>query len=93
MKKIDPVLFSKMKKENVFTYFPPPNIPCIASPIPPKGFDWLPVWFPPVSLPAVVAFVWFPCAYDVLTKSPTDVNSDSTNVEVAINKVIDFIEI
>jgi hypothetical protein len=29
----------------------------------------------------------------VLTKSPTDVNSDSTNVEVAINKVIDFIEI
>jgi hypothetical protein len=29
----------------------------------------------------------------VLTKSPTDVNSDSTNAEVAINKVIDFIEI
>ena len=35
----------------------------------------------------------FSCAKELLTKSPTDVNIDSTNAEVAINKVIDFIEI
>jgi hypothetical protein len=59
------------EKGNVLFYCPP-NIPCIASPIPPKGF------------------VWFSCAYDVLTANPTKSNSDSTNGS-AINSDL-FIE-
>jgi hypothetical protein len=41
-------------------------------------------------LAAVVAFVSFPCAYDVLTANPTESNSDSTNGS-AINSDL-FIE-